>query len=251
MADVSGILSDVRRRDPSAPARRAGLIAAWTFGVGLPIACFVFDPIVFTETSSARFAVGVYLFAAIAIGALALSLTRGGGAGDHAFLRGVLFAAGIFALVVGVVMLPLAVLGTLFVGIGLLGFIPFATAYVYLRKGWPGRLAAARPLRGIGWFLAGMVGPAAIVALVQLLATSHVERAMQLALSPSAAEQQRGIAGLRQSFWCGSACLYWTYLREETGNDDYPLFERAFREAAGETFDQWRSRNLLVATSDD
>src|SRR5262245_4610977 len=107
MADVSGILSDVRRRDPSAPARRAGLIAAWTFGVGLPIACFVFDPIVFTEMSYARFAVGAYLLAAIAIVALVLNLTRSGRASDHAFVRGVMFSAGIFALVVGIVILPL------------------------------------------------------------------------------------------------------------------------------------------------
>jgi MFS family permease len=250
MADVSGALSDARPTNPPAPATRPRTTVAWTFGVVLPIICFVFDPIVFTEASYARFAVGAYLLAAIAIGALILSLTGSGRAGDHSFVRGVLFSAGIFALVVGIVILPLAVLGILFVGIGLFGLVPFGTAYVYLRRGWPGRLAAARSLRGVGWFLAGMIAPAAIVGAVQFLATNHVEHAMQLALSPSEAEQQRGIEGVRHAFWCGSACLYWTYFGQGQ-IEDYPLFERAFREAAGETFDQWRSRNILVATSDD
>src|SRR5262245_46859484 len=187
MADISGALSNGRPTSPPAPATRPRTTVAWLFGVVLPIICFVFDPIIFTEATYARFAVGAYLLAVIAIAALVLNLTSHGRAGRHAFVRGVLFSAGIFALVVGIVILPLAVLGTLFVGIGLLGLVPFGTAYVYLRKGWPRGLATAGSLRGAGWFLAGMVGPAAIVGLLQGLATGHIERSMQLALSPSEA----------------------------------------------------------------
>jgi hypothetical protein len=248
VADVLHDLSDAQRRMPAA-ATRPRLPIAWGFGIVLPIACFVFDPIVFTEMPYARFSVGAYLLSAAAIVALFLNLTQSGRAGDHDVVRGVIFSAGIFALVVGVVILPWSVLGLVVAGVGLFGLIPFGTAYVYLRRGWPTGIVATRSLRRIASFLSGMILPAVVVGSVQVLANAHVERSLLLALSSSEREQRQGIEGLRYSFWCGPACLYWTYV--DLSVRDGLLFEHAFQETTGETFDQWRSGNFFVATGDD
>ena len=113
------------------------------FGIALPVLCFVLDPVVFKgwflegKGFYGRWQSYAYTVGALEMVALAAWLLRAGGAGrPPAALGGVLFAGGIFSLVVGVAILPLSLLGLIFFLAGVFGFIPFPTAVIYLRNGW-------------------------------------------------------------------------------------------------------------------
>lgn len=112
------------------------------FGIILPVLCFVFDPVVFREWHTAdggiygRWRSYAYTVSTLQMVALAAWLLRAGGAGrPPAALGGVLFAGGLFSLLVGVAILPFSLLG-LILFVGVFGFTPFPTAVVYLRNGW-------------------------------------------------------------------------------------------------------------------
>lgn len=114
-----------------------------TFGIILPVLCFVFDPVVFQgwlvggKGFYGRWQSYAYTVGALEMVALAAWLLMAGGAGRRAAaLGGVLFAGGVFSLVVGVAILPLSLLGLIFFLAGVFGFIPFPTAIIYLRNGW-------------------------------------------------------------------------------------------------------------------
>jgi hypothetical protein len=127
------------------------------FGLVLPVLCFVFDPGIFhrwLDADAGFFGRGrlfVYCASAVEMATLACWLFAGPRLG--AWSRpagGVMKAGGIFSLLVGLLILPFSVLGIFVGGLGLLGFIPFATAVVYLRNGARalrhGRVR--RPVRG-------------------------------------------------------------------------------------------------------
>src|SRR5262245_23791254 len=123
------------------------------FGIVAPILCFVFDPIVFKnsfnllpfEEGLSRFALFVYLFSALAIITLALWLILAGRSSSlNAIIAGVLLAGAACSLVIGILILPLSLLGLFFMFIGIFGFIPFFTAFVYLRNGVRAVRAATR-----------------------------------------------------------------------------------------------------------
>ena len=114
------------------------------FGVVAPILCFVFDPIVFKgsyglgvfDEGLSRYALLVYIFSALSIVTLSLWLILGGRSSSlNAMIGGVLLAGSACSLVIGIVILPLSLLGLFFFFIGIFGFIPFVTAFVYLRNG--------------------------------------------------------------------------------------------------------------------
>jgi hypothetical protein len=138
-----------------------------TFGIILPILCFIFDPIVFREWFSdapgllGRWQFYVYTISALEMVALATWLSRADGRGrPPAALGGMMLAGGLFSLVIGVVILPLSLLG-LIVLVGVFGFTPFFTAVVYLRNGWraanPGRSGDDMSWRDAAEFALGFV----------------------------------------------------------------------------------------------
>ena len=109
------------------------------FGVILPVLCFVADPIVFkggvfSGPFFEDFKVLAYLTSAIEIAVFIVwrsfrtHLTT-----FSAPFAGVLFAGGLFSTVIGIVILPLTLFGLLLL-IGVLGFIPFLTAFTYFRS---------------------------------------------------------------------------------------------------------------------
>lgn len=131
-----------RRQFADAPTR-AQVRFDVIFGLILPVLCFVFDPIVFRGNSNLLGYDGMYqrvrLFAysasALEIATLAcwLFVVRKYPAWSRP-VGGVMAAGALFSFALGVLILPLSVIGLLFVGIGALGFIPFVTALVYLRN---------------------------------------------------------------------------------------------------------------------
>ena len=112
------------------------------FAIVLPILFLVLDPVVFKTPARILgqgyledYQLRAYLFSSLEIGifltwrTFRLPLRRFSSAFAGAF-----FAGAIFAFVIGIVIFPLSLVGLLFV-IGLLGFTPFVTAFVFLRNG--------------------------------------------------------------------------------------------------------------------
>lgn len=109
------------------------------FGVILPVLCFAADPIVFKGDFLhgpffGEYQVLAYLTSAIEIAVfIAWRSLREHLTTFSAPLAGVLFAGGLFSTAIGVLILPLSVLGLMFL-VGVLGFVPFLTAFVYFRS---------------------------------------------------------------------------------------------------------------------
>jgi hypothetical protein len=147
-------VADVRVRKPKlsffarqfAPDRTPGqLIFDCVFGVIAPILCFIADPIVFRSGFFAAPLLGApilgqyqlfaYLTSGIAIAALVTWLSFEGHLGAYGAMFWAVFLVGAaFSTVVGIVIFPVSLLGLMFI-IGLAGFTPFLTAFVYLRNG--------------------------------------------------------------------------------------------------------------------
>ncbi len=108
----------------------------WTFGVALPIVCFVFDPIVFKGYSAELgFAKPfAYILSFTLIMAMSARLIWGEKLKWlNAFLAGLFAVGAVISLGIGVVLLPLSLLGLIIV-IGILGFTPLFTAIIYFRS---------------------------------------------------------------------------------------------------------------------
>jgi hypothetical protein len=111
------------------------------FGVILPVLCFAADPIVFKggffddRAFLDHYRVLAYLTSAVEIAVFIVWRTfRKHLTTFSAPFAGVLFAGGIFSTAIGIVILPLTLFGLLLL-IGILGFIPFLTGFVYFRSG--------------------------------------------------------------------------------------------------------------------
>jgi hypothetical protein len=152
---------------PTTAQRRFDVV----FGIVMPVLCFVFDPIVFR--SGFEYDGGLYpqvqfyayTISALEMVALCAWLCAAGRAGRQpAALAGMLFGGAVFAFCVGMAILPYSVLG-LIVLLGALGFVPFLTAFVYLRNGW--RAAGAVGLAGKGspWLAAAAFALGFVFAL--------------------------------------------------------------------------------------
>jgi hypothetical protein len=130
------------RRQFDAERTHPQLVFDVIFGIILPLLCFIFDPVVFHsnrlvgKTWLSSYQLFAYAVAGLEMATLLAWLSFGerlrawcGGLG------GVLMAGGFFSFVIGLVLLPLSIIG-LIILIGILGFTPFLTSLVYLRNGW-------------------------------------------------------------------------------------------------------------------
>lgn len=150
------------------------------FGIAAPVLCFVADPIVFSsqfglggEAVLGRYQLFAYLVSAIAMVALAIWLCFEDYLQPYSFvLGGVFVSSAIFSTIIGLIILPYSLLGVLFV-IGLAGFTPFLTAFVYVRN-------AIRALRGpaqttLGLKVAGALCAASIMIGLPAIISYQVE----------------------------------------------------------------------------
>lgn len=164
------------------------------FGLFLPVLCLLFDPIIFKGGLMGeggmlgRFQFFAYVLAALGITALVVWLWRGRSMTHwQSAFGGVLLAGALFSLVIGVVILPLSLIGLLFFGIGALGFTPFLTAFVYLRHGLRAvkesrRMALPRPASVAGAFALGAAFALGFPAAAQLGITRSVKHSLAAAL---------------------------------------------------------------------
>jgi hypothetical protein len=112
------------------------------FGILMPVLCFLLDPgiirgragPVFVDFPLSQYSFAIYGLSAFAMPAIVLGLLLGhrirawGG-----LIAGVLLSAAVCSFLIGVIILPLSLLG-LIVVVGILGFTPLLTAFVYLRN---------------------------------------------------------------------------------------------------------------------
>jgi len=130
---------DFVRRQFQLETTRARISFDVAIGIVLPILCLVFDPIVFRYGMlGPPLAGGLQLFAygviAIEIIGLAVWLGLGERVGEWCgVLGGVMLAGAIFSTVIGICLLPFSLIGLMFL-IGVFGFTPFLTAFIYLRN---------------------------------------------------------------------------------------------------------------------
>ena len=109
------------------------------FGVIAPVLCFVFDPIVFRNgfagpSPLSDYQTFAYFFSGLQIMLLCLWLITGPGLQFwNQAMGGVFLIGGVFCLTLGVVLAPISLIGLMF-GIGIFGFTPLITAFVYLRN---------------------------------------------------------------------------------------------------------------------
>jgi len=126
----------------------------WIFGVVLPVACFFFDPFVFSDPFAGPgspyatgmlgdFRIAVYLLTYVAVMGMAAWLLWREKLGWFLGPLAGLFAAGSFvAMAIGIFLFPVSFLCLLFL-IGALGFTPFVTSVVYTRNAVRAMRAAA------------------------------------------------------------------------------------------------------------
>jgi hypothetical protein len=169
------------------PATRKQRVFDFCFGIVAPVLCVIFDPVVFTPgamgLTGSLYGWRVFGYAEIVIGVILLAyylLTQR----SSSWLAGALLSGALFALVVGIVLLPLTLLG-MFILIGFFGLTPFLTAFVFLRNGyrcWQESTARRPATRGV---------PVAVVAAVLVCG---IPLALQVGLSAFA---DRAISGLQ------------------------------------------------------
>ena len=112
----------------------------WYFGVGLPIVCIAADPIVFRSWGPrgdgmlSEYTIFCYTLSSVSILTMTAWLLWGNRLGElRPFLGGLFLAAAGVSTAVGIMLFPLSLIASV-VGIGLLGFTPLFSGFVFLRN---------------------------------------------------------------------------------------------------------------------
>lgn len=229
---------------PAAPDPRAKPVPNTTFdvafGIVLPIACLIADPGILRSLPLsllgppllAPFAAAAYVVILPAFVVLAVWLAWPRAA---LLLAGPLFAGGAVAFAIGVALLPIS-LPACVVLIGLLGLVPFVTAFVYVRNG----LRALRTARA-----AGASRSLVLVSLLFLVcfgaaygAQWHVDgRVAALVEAATAGDDRRtdaAVEALRPFRWIADAAPALAAVRAAP-KDRAERLERAWLDATGHT----------------
>jgi len=126
------------RRQMGATHTAGQVVFDVVFGILMPLVCFYFDPGIIRGTRSTplgEFSIFIYGFSGVAILTLSVWIFLGDRLRSLTpIFGGVLLAGAMVSFAIGVMILPLTLIGIIFV-IGLLGFVPFITGFVYLRNG--------------------------------------------------------------------------------------------------------------------
>ncbi len=175
------------------------------FGLIAPILCFYFDPIVFKgsfvrESTIQSYQLFAYGVTAVEVSVLAVWLLFGDRLGGWSRpVGGVLISGAVFSAAIGVAILPLSIIGLILV-IGIFGFIPFITAFVYLRVGWRA-LKSEESTTPVSWanaLLIGAILSLGIPALLSLYVSRTASRSVEVILHGSPQQAQVALARLRK-----------------------------------------------------
>lgn len=230
------------------------LIFDVTVGVVAPFLCFVFDPIVFNDSfggppfipALSHLKLLVYSFSGLAIITLSLWLILRGRSGRlNAIIAGVLLTGSLFSLLIGVLILPLSLLG-LIVLIGVFGFTPFLVAFVYLRNGVRA-LNTAKPLLDRPQLASLLLLGAVLIITPPVIAHWQVNRivtqSMNDLLTGDAHAAESATERLRYLGWAADLDRVVTRYSAETDQTKKDTLAKAYRELTGKDI---RSRQTIL-----
>jgi hypothetical protein len=211
------------------------------FGIAMPIVCFALAPSVLGDVFPGI--IPPFLYGAVVpqIFGCALWPALGQRLGRACLPTGwVLIGGGILALVTGLLMLPLTLIG-LFSVIGLLGFTPFFTGFVYIRSGVRALRASRserRPHLAVTIALAAFL-LLALPGAVQIGVTTVIDRAMQEVLQGDPAQAQPAIDRLSQLAFFVDARPIADEYRASTAPKRRAYLEYAHMQITGYPPDMW------------
>lgn len=225
------------------------------FGVAAPILCFFADPIVFRAGGFAiggqavlgRYQLFAYLVSAIAITVLVIWLLLEDHLEPYGSLIGGVFVGGaLFSTIIGLIILPFSLLGLMFV-IGLAGFTPFLTAFVYLRNGVKAFRRSRHTrveLKTAGALLAGSLA-IGLPAVVSYQVERTVSRSVGELLSGDANQAEAAVARLRWLPFIPEDSLDSVALAygREQDTKKKQILKKYYRDATGQDI-EWRLRIL-------
>jgi hypothetical protein len=174
------------------------------FGLLAPVLCFYFDPLVFKggfvgQPLYPSYQLFTYAITALAVSVLAVSMLFDRRLGRWSrVVGGVLINGAVFSSVIGFAIFPYSLLG-LMIAIGLLGFIPFLTAFVYLRAGWRTLKHEDQPADRsmIGGLLVGATLSLAIPALLSLYVSRSASQSIDAILHGNSQQAENAVGHLR------------------------------------------------------
>jgi hypothetical protein len=221
------------------------------FGIVVPALCLLFDPVVFSAGDLVGAGVlhdyRVFGYATVAVSFVLLLLWLVLGPRVRSCtgaLAGGLFAAAAFAAGVGLRLLPLSVVFTLAV-IGVLGFTPFLTAFVFLRNGVRALRAARCAHPALPVALSAWLGGAAVLgapALLQLRAARMSAEAITQLLTGGPQEQRQALGTLTAwSLLVDTDQIVRAYEREPDSERRARL-KQAYGRITGDSIDSYLAR---------
>lgn len=188
----------IRRMVPEILRRYSTPVTALVLGVIVPVACLLLDPVVFR---SGRLGVAwlgewwIEFYGLILLSTSAMLVW-------HLFRRfpslfcGLLAAGSVVAVVLGIMMLPMTILGLFFAGVGILGLAPFFTAVAFCgcaRRAHDQAGASFRP--GVALF--GFVLLVLVPVAAQAGVTQVVDQSIAALETGSDAERAEAVQHLR------------------------------------------------------
>jgi hypothetical protein len=197
------------------PVSRRRLIVDVVFGILAPLACLIFDPVVFRLRINFAFNAPilgpwrVFFYIAIPLAAASLAvwyIFRSRVTYLLPFLAGIFVAGGVVSFLLGVVLLPFSLLGLTYNGLGVFGFIPLITSYVYLRNYRPVLRAAAPYDWKIALFPIGMAFAIMVPGMVWRQAANFVETSLAQVADENESVRGAAVGTLKMAFWCDIDC---------------------------------------------
>ena len=228
------------RRQISLSRTTPQLVFDVLFGVLMPLACFYLDPGIIGGTMAASFLrlkVLVYTLSILAILTLSLWLIIGHRAKSSGVIfGGILLVGAIASFVIGVVILPLTLIGIFFI-IGILGFVPFITAFVYLRNGVKAiRLTSStlgRPVL-VGAILSSAIVFSALPGIAQWEFDRVVEDSVNQILSGDSIAAEAAVRKARYFRWIVDTDRIALEYQQESENERRERLARAYKEITGQ-----------------
>jgi hypothetical protein len=239
------------QRQFSQQRTRSQLIFDMIFGVHAPVICFIADPIVFKSmlfppALYPDFQIFVYLVTLLEVPLLAVWLLYGGKFKSAALLAGgALMAGALFSFLIGVVILPFSLIGLLYV-IGIFGFIPFLTAFVYSRNAVRALQAQPKGLRFQWAFVLATIAAVYVIGLPAVVSLGTARVATVWTSEVLYGDEQDAESAAQRLRWLPIVPerslnqLLWAYEREDNP-DRRRLLAQRYREITGDDIER-RSR---------
>ena len=148
------------------------------FGLILPGLCFMADPLIFKNGIAGppelqNYQLVVYAISTVQMGLFVVWRTfRKRVSWVAPLFAGAFFAGALLSFVIGVTILPVTLIGLLF-GIGVLGFTPFVTSFVYLRQGIRALRVPLKDSRRTAKLSAATLGAVLAIAVPQVASVKY------------------------------------------------------------------------------